>query len=82
MIQNRKFGTIAAMLVGACLIIFGAGSYILSRSLNESATTAGNSASAPNSPGRINEQPARDQGTPRKPPLQDTNVPPAGRPSP
>jgi hypothetical protein len=51
---------------------------MVSNGLNRDATTTGNSASAPNAPGRINEQPARDQGTPKKPPLQDTNVPPAG----
>jgi hypothetical protein len=82
MTQNRKLGTIAAVFIGACLILFAVGSIIISHSLNEAATTVGNSASAPNSPGRINEQPARDQGTPRKPPLQDTNVPPAGGPRP
>jgi hypothetical protein len=49
--------------------------------LNRDADTAGNSASAPNSPGRINEQPMKDRTTPRQnePPLVETNVPPAGR---
>jgi hypothetical protein len=76
--MNRKLTTLLAVFVGICFVIFIAGSYIVSHSLNEAASTTGNSASAPNSPGRINEQPARDQGTPRKPPLQDTNVPPPG----
>jgi hypothetical protein len=78
MTQNQKLATYLAAFVGACLVAFIAGSYLVSHSLNEAAATVGNSASAPNSPGRINEQPARDQGTPRKPPLQDTNIPPAG----
>jgi hypothetical protein len=58
--------------------VFVVGSYVVSSGLNRDGATTGNSASAPNAPGRINEQPARDQGTPKKPPLQDTNVPPAG----
>jgi hypothetical protein len=65
-------------VVLAVIFLFVAGSYIVSHNLNRDAETTGNSASAPNAPGRINEQPARDQGTPRKPPLIDDNVPPAG----
>ena len=60
---------------------FGAGSYMISSRLNRDAERAGNSASAPNAPGRINEQPMKDRTTPRQtePPLVETNVPPAGR---
>jgi hypothetical protein len=76
--MNRKVTTIVAVFLGVCLVILATGSYIVSRSMDQAATTVGNSASAPNSPGRINEQPAHEQGTPRKPALQDTNVPPAG----
>jgi hypothetical protein len=49
--------------------------------MNRDAETVGNSASAPNSPGGINEQPMKDRTTPRQnePPLVETNVPPAGR---
>ena len=75
---DRKIVGIVVAFLGICMVLFAAGSFIVGHSLNQAATTVGNSASAPNSPGRINEQPARDQGTPRKPPLQDTNVPPAG----
>lgn len=71
-------GAIAAIVAAAAVVLLVAGGYMVSSGLNRDAITTGNSASAPNAPGRINEQPARDQGTPKKPPLQDTNVPPAG----
>jgi hypothetical protein len=75
-------GSVAAIvLAGIVVLVLAAGSYMVSSRLNRDAETAGNSASAPNAPGRINEQPMKDQTTPRQaePPLVETNVPPAGR---
>jgi hypothetical protein len=75
-------GSVAAIvLAGIVVLVLGAGSYVISSRLNRDAATAGNSASAPNAPGRINEQPMKDRTTPRQtePPLVETNVPPAGR---
>jgi len=71
----------AIVLAGIVLLVFAAGSYMVSSRLNRDAETAGNSASAPNAPGRINEQPMKDRTPPRQaePPLVETNVPPAGR---
>ncbi len=56
------------------------GSLVSSR-MSRDAETVGNSASAPNAPGRINDQPMKERTAPRQtqPPLVDTNVPPAGR---
>lgn len=72
-----------ATVVGAAIlaVVLGAGSYMLSQRLNRDAETAGNSASAPNAPGRINEQPMKDRTSPgrNETPLVETNVPPAGR---
>ena len=73
-----NLGSVAAMVLAAIvLLLLGAGSYVVS----SRAETVGNSASAPNSPGGINEQPMKDRTTPRQnePPLAETNVPPAGR---
>jgi hypothetical protein len=70
-------GPVAAIaLVAILVLLLGASSR-----LNRDAETAGNSASAPNAPGSINEQPMKDRTTPRQnePPLVETNVPPAGR---
>jgi hypothetical protein len=75
-------GSVAAIvLAGIVVLVLGAGSYMISSRLNRDAERAGNSASAPNAPGRINEQPMKDRTTPRQtePPLVETNVPPAGR---
>jgi hypothetical protein len=75
-------GSVAAIvLAGIVVLVLGAGSYMISSRLNRDAESAGNSASAPNAPGRINEQPMKDRITPRQtePPLVETNVPPAGR---
>ncbi len=74
-------GSVAAAAAAILVLLLGAGSYIVSSRLNRDAESAGNSASAPNSPGRINEQPMKDRTTPRQgePPLVETNVPPAGR---
>jgi hypothetical protein len=76
-------GSVAAIMLAAAILmlLLGGGSYMVSSRLNRDADTAGNSASAPNSPGRINEQPMKDRTTPRQnePPLVETNVPPAGR---
>ena len=73
-------GSVAAA-AAILVLLLGAGSYIVSSRLNRDAENAGNSASASNSPGRINEQPMKDRTTPRQtePPLVETNVPPAGR---
>ena len=74
--------SVAAMvLAGIVLLVLAAGSYMVSSRLNRDSETAGNSASAPNAPGRINEQPMKDRTTPHQsePPLVETNVPPAGR---
>ena len=75
-------GSVATIVLAAILVLLlGAGSYVVSSRMNRDAETAGNSASAPNAPGRINEQPARDAVAPSQsqPPLVDTNVPPAGQ---
>ena len=75
-------GSVAAIvLAGIVVLVLGAGSYMISSRLNRDAERSGNSASAPNAPGRINEQPMKDRTTPRQtePPLVETNVPPAGR---
>jgi hypothetical protein len=69
------------VLSGIVVLVLGTGAYMISSRLNRDAETAGNSASAPNAPGRINDQPMMDRTTPRQtePPLVETNVPPAGR---
>ena len=77
-----KLGSVAAIVLSAIVVLLlGAGSYMVSSRMNRDAETVGNSASAPNSPGGINEQPMKDRTTPRQnePPLVETNVPPAGR---
>ena len=77
-----NLGSVAAMVLAAIVVLLlGAGSYMVSSRMNRDAETVGNSASAPNSPGGINEQPMKDRTTPRQnePPLVETNVPPAGR---
>jgi hypothetical protein len=79
---KRNLGAVAAMVVAAIVVLLlGAGSYMASSRMDRDAEIAGNSASAPNAPGRINEQPMKDRTTPRQnePPLVETNVPPAGR---
>jgi hypothetical protein len=77
-----NLGSVAAMVLAAIVVLLlGAGSYMASSRMNRDAEAVGNSASAPNSPGGINEQPMEDRTTPRQnePPLVETNVPPAGR---
>ena len=77
-----NLGSVAAMVLAAIVVLLlGAGSYMVSSRMNRDAETVGNSASAPNSPGGINEQPMKDRTSPRQnePPLVETNVPPAGR---
>ena len=75
-------GSVAAVVLSAIVVLLlGADSYMASSRMNRDAEAVGNSASAPNSPGGINEQPMKDRTTPRQnePPLVETNVPPAGR---
>jgi hypothetical protein len=73
-------GSLAAIVLTVAVLVLVGGSYLVSSRMNRDAQTVGNSASAPNAPGRINEQPARDAVAPSQsqPPLVDTNVPPAG----
>jgi hypothetical protein len=73
MARRMNPGSLAALVVLAVAVLFVAGSYIVSHELNRDAATTGNSASAPR-----DQPPARDQTTPPKPPLVDSNVPPAG----
>jgi len=76
-------GSVVAIVLGAIVVlILGVASYVGSSRMNQAAETVGNSASAPNAPGSIQDQPMKDRTTPREtqPPLVDTNVPPAGRP--
>jgi hypothetical protein len=79
MARRLNPGSLAAVGVAVALIVVIAGSYLVSSRMNRDAEKTGNSASAPYSPGRINEQPLPDRGTPsqRQQPLVDTNVPPA-----
>jgi hypothetical protein len=81
MTQLTPRRVVIIVLTGIVVLVLGAGSYLVSSRLNRDAETAGNSASAPNAPGRINDQPMKDRTTPRQtePPLVETNVPPAGR---
>ena len=75
-------GSVAAIVqAGIVVLVLGAGSLHGQQPIEPDAETAGNRASAPNAPGRINEQPMKDRTTPRQtePPLVETNVPPAGR---
>jgi hypothetical protein len=75
-------GAVAAIVLAAIVVlILGVASYVGSSRMDEAAESVGNSASAPNAPGRISDQPTRDRTSPRQtePPLVDTNVPPAGR---
>jgi hypothetical protein len=59
-------GSAATIVLAAILVLLlGAGSYVVSSRMNRDAETAGNSASAPNAPGRINDQPMKDRTTPR-----------------
>jgi hypothetical protein len=69
------------VIIAVVVLLLGASSYVISVQMNRDAETAGNSASASNAPGRINEQPMKDRTSPRltEPPLVGTNVPPAGR---
>jgi hypothetical protein len=69
------------VIIAVVVLLLGAGSYVISVQMNRDAETAGNSASAPNAPGRINEQPMKDRTSPKvtEPALVGTNVPPAGR---
>jgi len=76
-------GSLAALVLTIAVLVLVAGSYLVSSRMNRDAQTVGNSASAPNAPGRINEQLAPDAVGPsqrqnQSPPLVDTNVPPAG----
>jgi hypothetical protein len=81
MAKVKPGSAVAIVLAAISLLLLGAGGYMVSSRLNRDAETVGNSASAPNAPGRVNEQPMKDRTTPRKnePPLVETNVPPAGR---
>jgi hypothetical protein len=47
------------VIIAVVVLLLGAGSYVISVQMNRDAETAGNSASAPNAPGRMNEQPIR-----------------------
>jgi hypothetical protein len=78
MARRTNPGSLAALVLTIAVLVLVAGSYLVSSRMNRDAETVGNSASAPNAPGRINEQPLPDQGTPRKPPMVDSNVPPVG----
>ena len=79
----RRMNPVSLVAIAAtvALVVAAAGSYLVSSKMNRDAETVGNSASAPNAPGRINEQPAptatsRTQN--QAPPLTESNVPPAG----
>ena len=62
-----NLGSVAAMVLAAIVVLLlGASSYMVSSRMNRDAETVGNSASAPNSPGGINEQPMKDRTTPRQ----------------
>jgi len=77
-----NLGSVAVMVLAAIVVLLlGASSYMVSSRMNRDAETVGNSASAPSSPGGINEQPMKDRTTPgqNEPPLAETNVPPACR---
>jgi hypothetical protein len=81
MARRMNPGSLAALVLAIAVLVLVGGSYLVSSRLNRDAETVGNSASAPNAPGRINEQPAstatsRTQNQP--PPLTESNVPPAG----
>ena len=57
-----NLGSVAAMVLAAIVVLLlGASSYMVSSRMNRDAETVGNSASAPNSPGGINEQPMKDR---------------------
>jgi len=74
-------GSLTALVIAAVVVVLVAGSYLVSNRMNRDAETTGNSASAPNAPGRINEQPsptAISRGQDQSPPLINSNVPPAG----
>jgi hypothetical protein len=81
MARRMNPGSLAALVLAIAVVVFVAGSYLVSSRMNRDAETVGNSASAPHAPGRINEQPAptatsRTQN--QAPPLTESNVPPAG----
>ena len=81
MARRMNPGSLAALVLAIAVLVLVGGSYLVSSRMNRDAETVGNSASAPNAPGRINEQPAPDatsRGQNQSPPLVDSNVPPAG----
>ena len=81
MARRMNPGSLAALVLAIAVLVLVGGSYLVSSRMNRDAQTVGNSASAPNAPGRINEQPAPDATSrtqTQQPPLVDSNVPPAG----
>jgi hypothetical protein len=80
MARKINVGSLAALAVTVAVLVAIAGSYLVSSKMNRDAETVGNSASAPNSPGGINEQSSPTLTSPRRTePLIDSNVPPAGK---
>jgi hypothetical protein len=81
MVKLKKGVGAVVLLAGIVVLVLVASSYMISSRLNQDAEAAGNSASAPNAPGRINEQPMKDRTGPgrNERPLVETNVPPTGR---
>jgi len=75
--MNKK-GLVTAIVLSVLAIIFIGMSVLYSQKVDEDAAASGTTAKqqVPNS--RVNEQPASEARTPPRPPLQDTNVPPAG----
>jgi len=71
-------GSLAALVLAIAVLVLVGGSYLVSSRMNRDAATVGNSASAPNAPGRINEPDATSRGQNQSAPLVDSNVPPAG----
>ena len=81
MARRMNPGSLAALVLAIAVLVLVGGSYLVSSRMNRDAQTVGNSASAPNAPGRINEQPAptaTSRTQTQQPPLVDSNVPPAG----
>jgi len=76
--MNRMHpGTIAAIVLLALTLVYVGYSIVVSQRIGDSATTSGVS-TRPNEPGSIQDRPATEKP---KPPLVDSNVPPASSPN-
>jgi hypothetical protein len=76
--MNRmRPGTIAAIILAVAILIYTGYSVMVSQQMQRDAATTGSS-TRPHEPGAIQDSPATET---KKPPLQDSNVPPPAPPS-